>query len=122
MSSQTILLFFCTERQEHTDEAGKLGAAQRFESMHRLLDEAQIQVPTDDFDFSGIPQRTQAQQPRKSQRPKIDPKEMSVFLFPGQGGCLEIPKTALIFSFKMPYLVPCRTIPRRPLPGRITQG
>ncbi|XP_038070349.1 malonyl-CoA-acyl carrier protein transacylase, mitochondrial-like isoform X2 [Patiria miniata] len=74
------------ETSEPQDQSAKLKATQRIRTMHRLLEEAQVQEPTKDFDFSNIPQRREdRRRPQKTERPRIDPKEMTVFLFPGQG-------------------------------------
>ncbi|XP_022092200.1 malonyl-CoA-acyl carrier protein transacylase, mitochondrial-like isoform X2 [Acanthaster planci] len=75
-----------TENSKNRDQVAKSMAAQRIQSMHKLLDEAQVEEPRKDFDFSDIPQRREARlQSQKAERPKLNPREMTAFLFPGQG-------------------------------------
>ncbi|XP_071785605.1 malonyl-CoA-acyl carrier protein transacylase, mitochondrial-like [Asterias amurensis] len=65
-------------------------AKERFQSVKILLDEASLQNKRrDPFDFSDVPQRTnlvtENHKTSSGRKSKQDPREMSTFLFPGQG-------------------------------------
>ena len=92
MNFYDILKIFDSHSESNSPDQHSIPqpAKERFQTVKILLNEASLQNKRrDPFDFSDVPQRTnlvtENHKTSSGRKSKQDPREMSTFLFPGQG-------------------------------------